>query len=158
MRRRKNRLGLDSDIKTSSTGDIAFLLIIFFMVTATFAVTKGLEFELPDSDMSGRDTGDPSVLVEIARDGSIRVDCRPMEVNEILEYLAPRLTANPGKPVIVYANDAAEYRHMIRVYDTLYQAPDHGMPAPNIQIPTPRIIEQYTETFGVNPFENHCNG
>ena len=158
MRRRKNRLGLDSDIKTSSTGDIAFLLIIFFMVTATFAVTKGLEFELPDSEMRGDIDGKPSVLVEIAADGSIRVDCRPMEVGEILEYLSPRLNANPGKPVIVYAEDSAEYRHMIRVYDTLYQAPDHGMPAPNIQIPTPRIIEQYIETFDVNPFESRCNG
>ena len=40
--RGKRRLTLDSEIKTSSTGHIAFLLIIFFMLTATFAVTKGV--------------------------------------------------------------------------------------------------------------------
>ena len=30
--------------------DIAFLLIIFFMVTAVFSATKGLEFKLPKDD------------------------------------------------------------------------------------------------------------
>jgi biopolymer transport protein ExbD len=32
-----------SEIPTSSMADIAFLLIIFFMVTTVFSATKGLE-------------------------------------------------------------------------------------------------------------------
>ena len=38
------------EIPTSSMADIAFLLIIFFMVTAVFAATKGLEFKLPKEE------------------------------------------------------------------------------------------------------------
>ena len=30
--------------------DIAFLLIVYFMVTTTFAATRGLDFSLPPED------------------------------------------------------------------------------------------------------------
>ena len=38
------------EIPTSSMADIAFLLIVYFMVTATFAATRGLDFALPKDD------------------------------------------------------------------------------------------------------------
>ena len=41
------RFSPGSEIPTSSMADIAFLLIIFFMVTAVFSATKGLAFRLP---------------------------------------------------------------------------------------------------------------
>ena len=40
--------------------DIAFLLIIYFMVTTTFAATRGLDFSLPQEDdrsAAGREGG-----------------------------------------------------------------------------------------------------
>ena len=40
----------DPEIPTSSMADIAFLLIVYFMVTATFAATRGLDFALPKDD------------------------------------------------------------------------------------------------------------
>jgi hypothetical protein len=49
----------------------------------------------------------------------IRVDCRRMSSDEILPYLEPRLTQNPGKPVILCAEPQTEYRHMVEIYDLL---------------------------------------
>lgn len=158
MRRKRRRSGIDAEIKTSSTGDVAFLLIIFFMVTATFAVTKGLKLELPDTEKRDDNDGESSVLVEIVPDGSVRVDCQPMEIGRILDYLRPQLMRNPKKPVIIYAHESVEYRHMVRVYDSVVQAPSRGIPAPDILIPTPGIIEDYIAIFGFDPFENHCRG
>ena len=40
----------DDEIPTSSMADIAFLLIVFFMVTTTFTATRGLDFALPEDD------------------------------------------------------------------------------------------------------------
>lgn len=37
----------NDEIPTSSMADIAFLLIIYFMVTATFTATRGLDLEMP---------------------------------------------------------------------------------------------------------------
>ena len=40
----------EAEIPTASMADIAFLLIIFFMVTAVFSATKGLDFALPKEE------------------------------------------------------------------------------------------------------------
>ncbi len=39
-----------TEIPTSSQSDIAFLLIIFFLVTTTFAVKTGLSMDVPKKD------------------------------------------------------------------------------------------------------------
>ena len=70
-----SRSGKEASIPTSSMADIAFLLIIFFMVTAVFIHV---------------------------REDRVLVDCREMRPSEILSYLEPKLTRNPGKPVILY--------------------------------------------------------
>ena len=38
---------VSDEIPTASMADIAFLLIIYFMITTTFAATQGLDFQLP---------------------------------------------------------------------------------------------------------------
>ena len=48
MKRLKPRLAVDAEMKTDSTGDVAFLLVIFFMLTATFAALRGIELALPE--------------------------------------------------------------------------------------------------------------
>ena len=44
MKLRQNKP--EDEIPTSTMADIAFLLIIYFMVTTTFAATRGLDFSL----------------------------------------------------------------------------------------------------------------
>ena len=96
-----SRSGKEASIPTSSMADIAFLLIIFFMVTAVFSATKGLELGLPQDDRS-RDSDTESAVFIHVREDRVLVDCREMRPSEILSYLEPKLTRNPGKPVILY--------------------------------------------------------
>ena len=163
-----------AEIPTSSMADIAFLLIIFFMVTAVFSATKGLEFKLPSNE---DDTKPPeteeAVFIKVAADGSISVDCRPMEIAEILDYLAPKLTRDAQKPVILYTDPFAPYQAMISVYDVLIvpdredkelagqkppQPPKWGWKVANISVPTQTEIQDYIGIFGYNPFEAQCEG
>jgi len=157
VRRRRGRLAIEAEIPTSSTGDIAFLLIIFFMVTATFAASRGLSFQLPDQAPEGNE-GDDAVLIEIRDDGTIAVDCRVMAAAETLDYLEPRLTRNPRKPVVLYAHEGASYQQLVEVYEWLYRAPERGLADVNVQIATPDIIDSYIQTFGLDPFRDHCAG
>ena len=56
-----------AEIPTSSMADIAFLLIIFFMVTAVFSATKGLEFKLPSNeDDSKPPETEEAVFIKVA--------------------------------------------------------------------------------------------
>ncbi len=147
----------DSEIPTSSMADIAFLLIIFFMVTAVFSATKGLEFKLPKDDNKPPEQ-EEAVFVKVGADGSVLVDCRPMELDEILPYLENKLLRNPEKPVILYTDASAQYKWMIAVYDVLgsAQIKTHGFKVKNISVPTQSEIQEYIQLFGLNPFESQC--
>jgi biopolymer transport protein ExbD len=137
--------------------DIAFLLIIFFMVTTVFSATKGLEFKLPKEDDSTPPESEEAVFIKVYPDSSVTVDCKPMEPGQILDYLEPKLTRNPEKPVILYTDADAPYSGMIAVYDALALANDtRGFKVKNISVPTQSEVQDYIELFGVNPFEQTC--
>lgn len=116
----------DPEIPTSSMADIAFLLIVYFMVTATFAATRGLDFALPkDDDNPPIVEKEDSVLIQIEPTGQLNVDKEPpMHVDEgfapkLFDYLKPKLEANPKKPVIIRSDPNAPYRYMVEVFDAL---------------------------------------
>lgn len=108
------------EIPTSSMADIAFLLIVYFMVTTTFAATRGLDFALPkDDDTPPIVEKEESVLVEIRATGDVIVDTEPKELVDIFDYLKPKLERNPKKPVIIKPDPEAPYGGMVAVFDTL---------------------------------------
>jgi biopolymer transport protein ExbD len=132
------------EIPTSSMADIAFLLIIYFMVTTTFAATRGIDFALPkDEDNPPMIEKEESVLIEIEPSGNLVVDGESMELDRILTYLKPKLERNPMKPVIIRPDAAAPYGRMVDVFDELRQGAEHGVDVKNISIPTQREIEAF---------------
>ncbi len=143
------KLGRDTDISseipTSSMADIAFLLIIYFMITTTFAATQGLDFQLPKEENNPPTVEkEESVLIEIQPSGQLLVDNRPMQIDEVLPYLKPKLERNPLKPVIIRPDPEAPYGSMVTVFDELRQAKDKiGIQIKNISIPTQREIEAF---------------
>ncbi len=148
-----------AEIPTSSMADIAFLLIIFFMVTAVFSATKGLDFKLPKAEDDAPPDHEEAVFIKVAPDSSITVDCKPMYATDILDYLAPKLERNPEKPVILYTDAYAPYQAMIEVYDVLASAEKaRGFKVKNISVPTQSEIQEYIALFGMNPFETQCAG
>jgi biopolymer transport protein ExbD len=148
----------ESEIPTSSMADIAFLLIIFFMVTAVFSATKGLEFQLPKDESNQPPSEEEAVFIKVAPDSSFTVDCKPMELDGILDYLEPKLTRDAEKPVILYTDAYAPYQAMVAVYDVLGvpQYESHGYKVKNISVPTQSEVAEYIEIFGYNPFEGRC--
>ena len=139
-----NRGTLSEEIPTSSMADIAFLLIIYFMVTTTFAATRGIDFSLPPEDDSPLVDKEESVLIEINPGGVIIVDNKAMELDQILDYLEPKLERNPMKPVIIRPNEATGYGYMVSVFDELRQAKDKiGIEVKNVSIPTQREIQMF---------------
>ena len=149
---------VSSEIPTASTADIAFLLIVFFMVTTVFSATRGLQFDLPkeEDDQAVQIEEIAATYIQILPGGDILVDRSPMELSELLNYLEPKMkegVGNPNKPVIIRPDPDSEYRYLVDVYDELKQADKRGFYVKNISIPTQREIEEYIEQFGINPFD-----
>lgn len=134
---------VSDEIPTSSMADIAFLLIVYFMVTTTFAATRGLDFALPKDDDSPVIEKEEAVLIEIRPGGQILVDQKPMQRTEILDYLRPKLERNPLKPVIIRPDPQSSYGDMVAVFDELRLGAEKGLEVKNISIPTQREIESF---------------
>ena len=122
--------------------DIAFLLIIFFMLTITFTASRGLDFAVPPEVDTPEIDPIEAALVEVKSDGTLLVDRRPMLLDALLEYLRPRLEANPEKPVILTADSDASYGAMVLVLDELRQGREKLQLAEEIAIALPTEREK----------------
>ena len=133
------RAKIDSEIPTASMADVAFLLIIFFLVASFYSVTRGIQFSLPKKDEQAL-TAEPeaAVLIEIARDGALTVDGRPLPLAGLQGYLRPKLVRNPTKSVILQTALDAPYHAMTDAFDELRQ-----VGVENLVIPTSAQRELY---------------
>jgi biopolymer transport protein ExbD len=136
---RIERRTLPAEIPTASMADVAFLLIIFFLVASFYSVTRGIQFSLPKHDEAAL-TAEPeaAVLIEIATTGALTVDSRAMPLADLRGYLLPKLQRNPAKAVILQTSLDATYQNMTDVFDELRQA---GVQ--NLVIPTTAELEMY---------------
>ncbi len=127
------------EIPTASMADVAFLLIIFFLVASFYSVTRGIQFSLPKHDEAAL-TAEPeaAVLIEIASNGALTVDGRAMPLAEIQGYIAPKLQRNPEKSVILQTALEAPYEAMTDVFDEL-----RGAGVQNLVIPTTSELQMY---------------
>ena len=133
------RREVPAEIPTASMADVAFLLIIFFLVTSIYSVTRGIQFSLPKRDEAAL-TAEPeaATLIEIASTGALTVDNRPMQLADLQGYLLPKLQRNPTKSVILQTSLEAPYHAMTDVFDELRQAGVH-----NLVIPTNTELQLY---------------
>lgn len=135
-----------AEIPTSSMADVAFLLIVFFLVTMTFAATRGLDLALPKEDSQPRviETQE-AIHIEVGTGGRLRVDGEPVTLPRLLAHLEPKLEIEPGKPVIVAAADATPYGPMVDVLDELRQGQTRlGLADEiNIALPTEREMAMF---------------
>ena len=134
-----SRRTLPAEIPTASMADVAFLLIIFFLVASFYSVTRGIQFSLPKHDEAAL-TAEPeaAVLIEIESTGALLVDNKPMQLDQIRGYVEPKLQQNPAKSVILQTALEAPYQAMTDVFDELRQA---GVQ--NLVIPTSSELQTY---------------
>ena len=124
--RLKARGTQNEGIPTASMADIAFLLIIFFMVTINFEVDKTtvglpateLRFEIPKK----------SAYISIIESGQIRVSSGeeisvPVpSADNVLSFAVDVVANNPGKAFVLKADKNVPYRYVDSVIDALKQA------------------------------------
>ncbi len=117
-----------SEVPTSSMADIAFLLLIFFLVTTTFPKDKGLAIVLPEA---GEETevSQRNILhlliqssgIVIVRRGESQQE-QQMRAQEIEGLWRQEVTANPNLIAAVKTHPDAPYKFMVDVLDALHSA------------------------------------
>ena len=121
--KKKNRT--EGEIPTSSMADIAFLLLIFFLVTTIFDEEKGLSIVLPETgneqDVSQQNvlhlTILPNGVVEVKRGESPQI--QQASAAEIAGIWRLEVSQNPNLIAAVKTAPNAPYRYMVDVLDQL---------------------------------------
>ena len=110
------------DIPTSSMADIAFLLLIFFLVTTTIDMDKGLGMILPaeGEELEINKKNILNCLINSA--GSVLLGGEPVEVRNLSRVVRQKIAENDKLVISVKAHKAANYNDYIRVIDQLKEA------------------------------------
>ena len=110
------------DIPTSSMADIAFLLLIFFLVTTTIDMDKGLGMVLP-AEGEELEINKKNILnCLINSTGNVLLGGEPVEVRNLSRVVRQKIAENDKLVISVKAHKASNYKDYIRVIDQLKQA------------------------------------
>lgn len=116
---------VSDEVPSSSMADIAFLLLIFFLVTTVFPKDKGLSIVLPEESEEVEVNQknilhlviQPNGVVEVKRGESQSVQTvQPSDVEGIWRQ---DVAANPNLIAAVKTHPDASYRFMVDVLDAL---------------------------------------
>ena len=113
-------------IPTASMADIAFLLIIFFMLTMTFEVDK-TRVTLPETVVR-MEIPKKAAYVSVNEAGQIKVSSGeelsvPVSSSEdVLSFAAGVVASTPGKEFVIKADDQVPYRIIDEIIDALKRA------------------------------------
>lgn len=123
MKRISKRKEEQPDIPTASTADIAFLLIIFFMVATTFRTGKGLKVFLPEAQMTERivkKRNTESVWVD--KTGRISVNDNLVSTPTVTALVGEKVIENPELVVVLQADKDVPYGYVSDVLEALKEA------------------------------------
>ena len=114
------------DMDLTPMVDVTFLLLIFFMITASFSLQKTLQVPPPDPDQQGAqqsmrtldDYETDSVIVEIDERNMIVVDDEPLaDPAALTETLREKIRSELKAELVVAADAAARHETVVAVID-----------------------------------------
>jgi biopolymer transport protein ExbD len=106
MRRKMTRLSRgddESDINLTPMLDVVFIMLIFFIVTATFIKQAGIDVSRPDALTSVKKPT-VAVLVAIHENGDIWIDKKRVDVNSVRAHIERLHAENPKGGLVIQAD------------------------------------------------------
>ena len=119
---------VSDEIPSSSMADIAFLLLIFFLVTTVFPKDKGLAIVLPEESEEVQVSQKNILHILIQPNGTVEIrrgesqQTQTVSPSEVEGIWRQDVAQNPSLIAGVKTHPDAAYRYMIDVLDALQSA------------------------------------
>ena len=104
--------------------DVVFIMLIFFIVTATFIKEAGVEVNRPDANTSDQ-KDNTTVLVAVNADNSIWIDKRRVDVRSVRANIERLHAENPEGGVVIQADELASVKTFTAVLDAAREVVPH---------------------------------
>lgn len=117
---RRRALAPTADINVTSLVDVAFVLLIIFMITAPI-MQGGIDVQLPRASVRPLSSKD-GVVVTVDRQGRIFIDQTPVTYEEFRATIRRLVDQRNTSSVYVRGDRNTEYGNIVRVISALAQA------------------------------------
>ncbi len=108
----------DPDISSASMSDIAFLLIIFFMLTTVFSQEQGLNYRIPETVKPVTEEM-RNIEIIVQETGKYIVQNEEVPVEQLREIAIARKAANPDIFAVLKVEKNTPYLFIINAMDEL---------------------------------------
>lgn len=129
MRRRKPSVDTTNEEEEGAVDltpmlDVVFIMLIFFIVTATFIKETGVEINRPDANTADQQDN-TTVLVAINADNSIWIDKRRVDIRSVRANIERLHAESPEGGVVIQADELASVKTFTEVLDAAREVVAH---------------------------------
>jgi biopolymer transport protein ExbD len=115
--------GIVADINITPLLDLAWVLLVIFILTTT-TIVQGIDVKLPEASEEQKEEIPTDVAtVSIDGQGAIFLNEEQTEMDALMEKLRLFKLANPELPVILRADRQLTYDVVVRVLDAIKRVP-----------------------------------
>ncbi len=119
----KKSHGAVSDINITPLLDLAWVLLVIFIITTT-AMVQGIELKLPESTPHETDMETSTPTLSVKKNGDVYMDEERVKLGDLEKLVRDLKAAKGGKLPLVLRGDAGvEYKHVVAVLDILQRIP-----------------------------------
>jgi len=116
MRRQLLESEEESEINITPMLDVVFIMLIFFIVTASFVKESGIDISRPDAATAERKERG-NILVVITESGQIWIGRRQVDIRAVRANIERLHAENPQGAVVIQADENSKNGLMVRVMD-----------------------------------------
>lgn len=113
-KRRKQGGGDDGDINLTPMLDVVFIMLIFFIVTATFIKRAGIDVTRPEA-LTANQQPTVSVIVAIGEKGEIWIDNQKVDAQTVRAHIERLHAENPKGSMVIQSDKKAKYEVLANV-------------------------------------------
>ena len=102
--------------------DVVFIMLIFFVVTATFVKEVGLEVNQPEDDQATLNPQDHKIVVRITSRDRIRIARGDVDWRSVRANIERMHAEYPEAPVVIQPHPESRTETMVHVMDSAREA------------------------------------
>ncbi len=106
----------EQEINVTPMLDVVFIMLIFFIVTASFVKESGLEVNRPEAATAVKQEK-ANILVAIGPNNDIWINRRRVDLRQVGPNIRRLKAENPQGSVIIQADKASEVNTLVKVMD-----------------------------------------
>jgi biopolymer transport protein ExbD len=111
----------ENEINITPMLDVVFIMLIFFIVTASFVKEAGIDVNRPDAQTAVKKEK-ANILVAISANNEIWIDRRKVDPRAVRANIERLHAENPQGTVVIQADKEAKTETLIQVMDSARQA------------------------------------